>query len=144
MGILHIRICFFPEITRIEFPYEHGSFACSESTFLNDLSGYILFRFLLHSKQVANKVGAVLQNTTRPFVLNSLVYLSGTTIPMEMGAEAEFLCDRLAAVRGTVCGNISLLLPHQSYSHCHLHYPVLLFLKGWPKQKSARYRKTMV
>ena len=57
-----------------------------------------LFQFLLHLKQVANRVGAVLKNTTRLSAVNSLVCLSETATPIEMGAEAEFLCGRLAAV----------------------------------------------
>lgn len=32
-------------------------------------------------------------------MLNSLVYVSGATVPRGMGAEAEFPCGRLVAVK---------------------------------------------
>lgn len=76
------------------------------STFLkgNSLNDYALFQFLLRLKQVANEVGAGLKNVSRLSIVNSLVCLSGSTIPIGMGAEAEFPCGGLAVVRGTVCG----------------------------------------
>lgn len=145
------------------------------------LNGYMFLQFLLHLKEMS-QVPRVLKKPSP--AVNSSICLSGTTIPVEKGIEAEFYgADLLLSgsrvlqcchfcVAGTwwiyhdLClrftedlwfprvaqwcgmakcgifdkgrvGNISLLFPCQSYSDCHFHYPIPMFLKGCPKQKSV-------
>lgn len=181
IGIWCIRIL-FPDIAKNKFPYKNGSFACSEELFWK-ASLWMVMRYFNFFCIWSNGPSSNSLNKTSPAV-NSLICLSGTTIPVEKGAEAEFYgADLLLSksqvlhgchfcVAGTLwisrdprlsftedmwfprvaqwcwmaecgifdtgrVGNTSLLFPCQSYSDCHLHYPIPIFLKGCPKQKSV-------